>query len=178
MNNSDLAILGLILEMPRHGYEIEQVIQERGMRNWTEIGFSSIYYVLGRLERHGYINPQREPAEGRGPDRKVYSITKAGRAAWKEATLAALAEPAHTGSPFLLGLAGLPGLSTPDVLDALASYQAELEDRLEELREQRRQLGSNPPLFLTAMFEYSEALAGAERSWLAGFFERLADRAR
>ena len=50
MTNAEFAILSLIVEQPRHGYEIEQVIEERGMRNWTEVGFSSIYYILNKLE--------------------------------------------------------------------------------------------------------------------------------
>ena len=50
MTNPELAILSLIAEKPRHGYDIEQVIEARGMREWTEIGFSSIYYLLNKLE--------------------------------------------------------------------------------------------------------------------------------
>jgi DNA-binding PadR family transcriptional regulator len=37
-----LTLLGLLAEKPRHGYELEEVIIARGMRDWTEIGFSSI----------------------------------------------------------------------------------------------------------------------------------------
>jgi hypothetical protein len=55
MTNAELAMLCLIAERPRHGYEIEGVIQERGMREWTEVGFSSIYYLLKKLEREGLI---------------------------------------------------------------------------------------------------------------------------
>ena len=50
MSSAELAILSLIAEKPRHGYEIDEVIEERGMRDWTEIGFSSIYYLLNKLE--------------------------------------------------------------------------------------------------------------------------------
>ena len=42
MTPAELAVLGLIVEQPRHGYEIEKVIEDRGMREWTEIGFSTI----------------------------------------------------------------------------------------------------------------------------------------
>ncbi|MFL7891509.1 MAG: PadR family transcriptional regulator, partial [Anaerolineales bacterium] len=48
MTNAELAILSLIAEQPRHGYDIEQAIVARGMRDWTEIGFSSIYYLLNK----------------------------------------------------------------------------------------------------------------------------------
>ena len=52
MTNAELAILSLVAEQPRHGYEIENVIEQRGMRAWTEIGFSSIYYILKKLEKY------------------------------------------------------------------------------------------------------------------------------
>ncbi|MBN1315338.1 MAG: helix-turn-helix transcriptional regulator, partial [Anaerolineales bacterium] len=71
MTNAELAILSLIAEQPLHGYEIEQIIKKRGMRNWTEIGFSSIYYLLRKLEREGLISSRLENV-GRGPARKVF----------------------------------------------------------------------------------------------------------
>ena len=78
MTNAELAILGLIVEQPRHGYEVEQVIDERGMRDWTEVGFSSIYFLLNKLEKAGSILSHIEPAAGRGPSRKVYHPTQKG----------------------------------------------------------------------------------------------------
>ncbi|MEX2144087.1 MAG: PadR family transcriptional regulator, partial [Anaerolineales bacterium] len=60
MTNAELAILGLVVEAPRHGYEIEQLIESRGMRNWAEVGFSSIYYILGKLEARGWVRSQRQ----------------------------------------------------------------------------------------------------------------------
>lgn len=55
LSDAELLALGLVAEMPRHGYELEQVIEERGMREWTQIGFSSIYFVLGKLEKAGLV---------------------------------------------------------------------------------------------------------------------------
>jgi len=78
MTNAELAILSLISETPRHGYEIEQIIEKRGMREWTEIGFSSIYYLLNKLEKAGQVESQLIPTQGRGSARRVYQITAGG----------------------------------------------------------------------------------------------------
>ena len=78
MTNAELAILSLVAEKPRHGYEIEQVIEEREMRNWTEIGFSSIYYVLNKLEKEGLIEGAWSDAGQRGK-RKRYALTADGQ---------------------------------------------------------------------------------------------------
>jgi DNA-binding PadR family transcriptional regulator len=87
MTNAELAILSLIVEKPRHGYELEVVIEQRGMREWTEVGFSSIYYLLKKLEKEGLVVGRLEQLPGRGPARKVYQATPAGRAAWQEAAV-------------------------------------------------------------------------------------------
>ncbi|MDZ4159188.1 MAG: helix-turn-helix transcriptional regulator, partial [Anaerolineaceae bacterium] len=62
MTNAELAILSLLVERALHGYEIERIIQERGIRDWTEIGFSSIYYLLKKLKNKGLIEAASQPA--------------------------------------------------------------------------------------------------------------------
>ena len=72
MTNAELAILSLIAETPRHGYDIEQTIENRGMREWTEIGFSSIYYLLNKLEKTGFVGSELIATHGRGSARRVW----------------------------------------------------------------------------------------------------------
>jgi DNA-binding PadR family transcriptional regulator len=171
MTNAELAILGLVAEAPRHGYEMEQLIEERGMRNWTEVGFSSIYYILNKLEQRGLIRSHHEPAVGRGPSRKVYSIQPKGQKAWHQATLQMLSVPS-TSSPFLLGLAGIPGIQPQKIVTALRQYRRELikrRDEVEETWQQNVQL----PVFLEGMYEYGFNLAQAEIDWLDRYIPRL-----
>jgi len=52
-----------VAEQPKHGYQIEQDITTRGMREWTEIGFSSIYYVLNKLEADSWLASQPGEAQ-------------------------------------------------------------------------------------------------------------------
>jgi len=63
VTDADLVVLGLLAEQPRHGYDLEAVIQQRGIRAWTSLAFSSIYFVLNRLEsRDGCSANERAPA--------------------------------------------------------------------------------------------------------------------
>ncbi len=173
MKNSDLAILGLILERPRHGYQIEQVIEERNMREWTEIGFSSIYYILGRLERQGYIISRLEQSEGKGPARKVYRITASGRDAWHRATVEALSMPKGGDLSFLLGMVGLPAIPTDEAIPALHSYRERLVERRDRVQNRWREAGEHLPIALDGLFEYSVHMAGAEIEWIDGFIAKL-----
>lgn len=171
MTNAELAILSLIAEQPRHGYEIEQILEERGMRDWTEVGFSSIYFLLRKLAGKGWVESRTEKSAGRGPGRRVFSITSTGRQAWQEATLNVLGIPQRGRLPILLGLANLPGLPQGEALAALRSYHDRLLERRAMLEARRSDLH---PLHVSAMFDLSLALVQAELNWLAGFIASYA----
>ena len=174
MTNSELAILGLVVERPRHGYEIEQVIEDRNMRNWTEIGFSSIYYLLKKLERSGWVSSELQARGSGGPQRRVYSATRLGRAAWRDESLEALARPQRASPGFLLGLAALPALAADEVVGALEEHAARLERRRQRMHEARERSGPEMPKNALAMFEYSEALIAAELAWVRDAATRTA----
>jgi DNA-binding PadR family transcriptional regulator len=172
MTNAELAILSLIAEQPRHGYEIERVIQERGMREWTEVGFSSIYYLLKKLERRGLVISRIGRKVGRGPAPRVYGITSAGRDAWAVAVREALSTPQAGQRSFLLGLANAAGLPAGELTRVLRLYRRRLADRGEHVRGQAQQQRPMPD-HVEAMFDYSLAMIKAEDDWVAGYIEQL-----
>lgn len=175
MTNAELAILSLIAEGPRHGYEIEQVIEERGMRNWTEVGFSSIYYLLKKLQKKGLIEGRSERPTGRGPARVVYHITVQGRAAVQQGVLKTLSEPQRAYPPLQIGMANLPGVSKDEALRSLGNYRISLQERLHELNqkwESQRPL----PYFVDAMFDYSTHMIRAEQAWIEAFIKQVEEK--
>lgn len=171
MTNAELAILSLVAEQPRHGYELEHIIVERGMRDWTEMGFSSIYYVLKKLEAAALIASQLEAA-AQGPARRVYHVTSAGEAALREGVLAALRTPQAGRAPLLLGVGNLSAVSQAEALAALRQYCAVLDERLAHV--QARWEAQKPlPYFVEALFTYSVTLIQAERDWVADFINQV-----
>src|SRR5262245_27070020 len=117
--DAELLLLGLVAEMPRHGYELDQVIEHRGMRQWTQIGFSSIYFVLGKLQRLGFVTAKRPRVRASAKARKVYSVTPAGRRALAAQTLAALQDVRPAYPSLLLGMINWPALERERALEAL-----------------------------------------------------------
>jgi DNA-binding PadR family transcriptional regulator len=172
MTNAELAILSLVAEQPRHGYEIEQVIKARGMRDWTEIGFSSIYYLLIKLEKAGLIESQFQQKEGKGPARKVYRISEAGREAHFQGAFEALSTPQQASAPFLLGLSNFPVFSQEQALEALNAYVLQLEERLNYML-RRSELQQTQALFVQAMFDYSQVKIEAEINWMKMFIQKV-----
>jgi DNA-binding PadR family transcriptional regulator len=177
VTNAELAVLSLIAEGPQHGYAIEQLIEARGMREWTDVGFSSIYYLLKKLEKEGLVRGAIGPSE-RGLGRRVYHVTPQGVAAWQAACLDALAGDGRDWRAFLLGLAGVPALERAAVLDALHRRIAALVERERHMAARQAVQTAQAPLpdHVEALFDYSLTLAAAERRWVEAYLAHLEER--
>jgi DNA-binding PadR family transcriptional regulator len=177
MTNAELAVLSLVAQQPRHGYQIEQVIEERGMRRWTEIGFSSIYFLLKKLERGGFIEGRLQKTE-RGPARKVYHATKTGLEAFHAAIIEVLSVPQPSHFPLMLGLANLPTLSIEETLAALSQLSQHLKEKREILRAAFDNKQHSHPYFVDAMFELGLTVMQAELEWVEKFTKQIQERSQ
>jgi DNA-binding PadR family transcriptional regulator len=186
LTDAELLLLGLVAEMPRHGYELDQVIRQRGMREWTQIGFSSIYFVLGKLQKMGLVTAKKPLARRRGlarrrlaavsrsgtrrakgtKARKVYSVTPAGRRALAAQTIAALRDVRPAYSSVLLGMINWPALNREQSLKALQARSKAIES--ERTRLGTIQVEQQPlPDYVEALFEYSLGQLRAEAEWVS-----------
>ncbi len=75
----DFAILGFLNYRPYTGYDLKKIF-DTSIRHFWPADQSQIYRTLTRLTEQGYARMEKVPQEDR-PDRKVYHITAAGRAA-------------------------------------------------------------------------------------------------
>ncbi len=71
------ALLGLLSEEARHGYELKAAFEELLGGSWP-LNIGQVYTTLARLERDGFVRSKVVPQE-LVPDRKVYEITPTGR---------------------------------------------------------------------------------------------------
>jgi len=76
-NTAEYAILGILSNKPRTGYDIHKLVKTR-MGSFWDIGYSQIYPTLRRLEKEGILTKKVEINE-QGQNRKVYSITNEGK---------------------------------------------------------------------------------------------------
>jgi DNA-binding PadR family transcriptional regulator len=159
---SELMVLGLVVEKPSHGYDLDRTIAARGIRQWANLAFSSIYYVLGKLEVRGLVRSTR----GGGPkSRRVYSVTTKGRSAAETAAAAMLSTAAPSFSPFVVGLANI------DLVDS-AQFHTLIRNRAFALSEQvaaittARESQGELPAAAHLVFSYTLASLVAERDWL------------
>jgi DNA-binding PadR family transcriptional regulator len=98
------AILGLISQKPRHGYETRVAFESLvgGDENW-EVKPAQIYTTLDRLEEAGLVERSSDLGEGEEPSRRVYRITPQGEAALQE-WFASGVVPVHQRDEFFIKL--------------------------------------------------------------------------
>ena len=71
----DGVVLAFLSRRPAYGYEITAWLRDEG---FAAIAEGTIYALLVRVEQRGLVDVDRVPSE-KGPPRKVYSLTEAGR---------------------------------------------------------------------------------------------------
>src|SRR5262245_6305867 len=75
--STEMLLMALIEDQPRHGYEIAQLIEERS-RGVLVFNVASLYPLLYRMEKRSWIKGQwvEKPGQRR---RRYYRLTAAGR---------------------------------------------------------------------------------------------------
>ncbi len=176
MSNAEIAILGLVAEEPRYGYELNQIIKERGIRYWTEIGFSSIYYVLTRLEKKMLVESRVESQDS-VPSRRIYSITAKGKEELKKSIMGILSRPKRRFSDVDLGMSNLMHLTKEEALVCFKSYLNQLTSEESELKEFWQTLGGEKlPFYMTALFTRPLMHRQVEIEWVREFIEKIESR--
>lgn len=125
--------LGILSNGEATGYEIKKLSQEGPFSYFVDVSFGSIYPSLERMTAEGLVECREEQQSGR-PDRKVYSITAAGRTALIDALRQAPA-PDKLKSEFLFKMVFAALLETESVADLVRQRQAAHEQEIAKLSE-------------------------------------------
>ncbi len=171
----ELVVLGLLAEEPMHGYDLLERYRSRSMGFWVEIGKASVYQALARLERRGLL-AGTDQAGSEGPDRRVFRITRSGRAR----LAAGLAERFGELAPYeaeagtALGFVHL--LPAAAARAAATGRERAVNDLLGAVRTERSRVSAERGVgraLANALLDRQEALAKAEVVWLKAFRSSL-----
>src|ERR1041385_8234907 len=162
MTDAELAILSLLAEGPTFDHDLNTAIDALGMRKWTAIGRSSMYYVLGKLEQQGLAEQVSEEYGHR-----KFQISAAGIGVLQTAVSDLLSMPHTHDRSFELGLANLHVLKPSQVRTALLSRLQDLQSQLETVRKEAN-TGDNP-FQINALYAHNLAMIEAELAWLESF---------
>ena len=165
-SDADIVLLSLLAEQPRHGYDLDRVIEQRGYRQWTSLAFSSVYYLLKRLSERGLL----EPDEGSQGRRTVFRVTEAGRRELRQAAGERVLAPAPPSAGVLPALNAYSRLDDPALMALLVRRAEALLGRLDELRALRAQVDEEHAL---AIFDYEILRQEADLAWTRTLLKKV-----
>lgn len=128
VGGNECALLGLLAQKPRYGYELDKIIAEKLFREWTDIAFSSIYAILRGMEAKGLVESKSEIAGNRV--RRQYSLTRTGRKALRNTVESMISEPAKASDDFMTAIANIGLLEDAEAKEALETRRSRLQIQL------------------------------------------------
>ncbi len=138
MLNVSTICLGMIAHGDWTGYDIKQAFETGSFSHFFEASYGSIYPALAALEADGLVVSRTEQQDGR-PNRKVYSITEAGQAAFTNRIQAHTPQADKFRSEFLVAMLFATELGEERVDRLLSEQIARLEEGLAAIEEQERE---------------------------------------
>lgn len=132
--------LSVLYHQDASGYEIRKLCTEGECSYFIEASFGSIYPALAKLEEDGLVTSHVEHQTGK-PSKKIYAITEAGRAEFRDA----LHEPPGDDvfrSPFLLFARFAHLLDAELVRGRVKERLAKMDREIAELRQIQHKIES------------------------------------
>lgn len=123
--------LGILALGDASGYEIRKMVAEGSFSFFSEASYGSIYPALMKLTEEGLVTC-REFAQDKRPDKKIYSLTPAGRSQLM-AQLQKGAGPDRNRSEFLAALLFAEAVSPDRVRDLLEERRALHRQKIADL---------------------------------------------
>ena len=173
-STSQYAILGLLAQGARSGYDVRQMCETALVHFWSE-SYGQIYPTLRRLEERGWV--EREAAEGEGRTRYLHRLTDQGRDALEE-WIGATPQPMRVRNELLLKVF-LGRQGDPDDLERLIEdFRRRIDEKRATLTALRRRIEAEEPASPDAPYwlltlEYGLHSLDARAAWADGALERL-----
>ena len=159
------AILGLLAQRPRHGYELRAAFEALvgGEEIW-EVKPAQVYTTLARLEESGLVTQKAVDQEG-GPEKHIYGITRQGRGELNK-WFASGVEGEHQRDEFFIKLMLSIEDQRADPYQVIQAQRSELYQKLHNLTNRRN--AANPRSALAQIFLMDKLIMHleADLKWL------------
>jgi len=159
------ALLGLLAQKPRHGYELRAafVAMLGGESNW-DLKPAQVYTTLARLSEAGFI-AQQEITQTGGPEKTIYAITPDGEAEllrWFNTPV----EAAHQHDEVYLKLVLSQATGNTDPYHILQTQRASLYRQLHNTTAQRTAADPENDLAIVLLHDQTIMHLEADLRWL------------
>jgi DNA-binding PadR family transcriptional regulator len=172
----ELMLLELVAEKKvASGYQLNRLVQEGRYRIWADIGTTSIYLGLEKLEKRGFLESTMDMSKtGRGPIPRKFRLTRKGKLILRDSVISALKDSRERERRFDLALAGLPVIKRSEALSALEKRKEMLLQSASSIMEKyNEQGGDRLPFHARALFKHPLAQIEQELNFTQTVIDEL-----
>lgn len=166
------ALLGLLAQRPRHGYELHAAFEAvvGGEQNW-DVKPAQIYTTLARLEESGLV-AEEGVEQGGGPEKRIYMITPDGRAALSRWFASGVALE-HQRDEFYVKLLLSIATGEANPRSVIQTQRSKLYQELHDLTAQRNKTDAKRALAQVLLLDKAIMHLEADLRWLEMIEARL-----
>ena len=165
------ALLGLLAERPKYGYEIKREF-EGALGNIWSLSYGQLYPTLRRLSEAGWLTKKTEPGK-KAAEKNIYSITEKGRRKLDEWLLKPVRSSYRIKDEFTLRFLFFSKLAPASVRDYLRGYQKKMQEQRDTFRRTLESLPPGSDFFLQGIIRKGIAHLAAEDRWLQEVIESI-----
>ncbi|WP_138496326.1 PadR family transcriptional regulator [Paenibacillus pinistramenti] len=176
LSNVEFMLLQMIAECSQaSGYDINKLIDQRGYREWANIGTTSIYAGLKKLNTKGLIMSEDSGEKsGKGPMPTRFVLSEAGMTALRNEIIVSLSSSRERDTRFDLGLAALSFIDKGTAIDALRRRLDFLEEASKNIKQKYESQGHiRLPLHVRSLFLHPMSLIESEQAFVAKLISEL-----
>lgn len=168
------AVLGLLAQRPRHGYELRAAFEAfvGGKENW-EVNPSQIYTTLTRLQENGLVM-EHSVTQETGPEKRVYAITPQGHAALVE-WFGSAVEREHQRDEFFIKLMLCLATGQAEPVKLIQTQRTKLYQELHSITVQRSRANPQQELARIVFFDKVIMHLEADLRWMEMLQARLSE---
>jgi DNA-binding PadR family transcriptional regulator len=168
-----LTVLGMLHTQPLHPYGIQRLIKQWGKDQVVNVGQrASLYRTIDRLHAAGLVSVVETERDHQYPERTVYTITDAGRAATRQWLEEMLAVPKQDFPEFPAALSHVVMLTPQETL-ALLERRETLLTAMHQGLEAGLASTAGMPRVISLEAEYVLATATAQLAWVRSVIDDL-----
>jgi DNA-binding PadR family transcriptional regulator len=176
LSNVEMVLLQIIAEKDGiSGYGINHIVKERGYREWADIGMTSIYVGLKKLEDKKLVKFKVDIDKiGKGPVPKIFFLAEKGKEVLSTEIYSILSGSRERERIFDLGVAGIPFVAPEKVQEALLQRKNYLNEHLENIDKKFKKDGGHQlPVHIRYLFKHSLYLIGNEIKFIDELMRKL-----
>jgi len=174
----ELFVLGNLMTVPMHGYLLHSILKS-ALGPVRQISWGTLYPMIRRMEKVGFIRQRTDIEQEGGRPRKVYELTAAGRERFRGLMAEPLEYNLETEITFQFKLSYFGYVTKDDQLTCLRQYFEYIEFIREHMHDAEEEVRSNARIpekkrvQLLRVFDHRKHVMAADAKWVEAEVARI-----